>query len=98
MEDTTLQVTASSSPHRGLLLTVEGYLDGHGGAALTRKTQSAHEAAYRRIRIDLENVCLFNCSGARRLITLVCDLEKQGHEVELVGVRPPLQRILDLTA
>ena len=98
MDDMSLQVTAKSSANKGLMLAVEGYLDEDGGAALARETRAAPTAEERRIRIDLNEVCLFNCSGARQLITLLNDLEQLGYEVDLVGVRPPLQRLLDLTA
>ena len=98
MDDMTLQVSAKSSSSEGLVLAVEGYLDEDGGVALARKTRAVQEAEQRRIRIDLGEVCLFNCSGARQLITLLNDLDHLGYEVDLVGVRPPLQRILDLTA
>jgi len=97
MDDTTLQVTARSSPSDGLVLAVEGYLDENGGAALARETHAAPVAEQRRIRIDLGEVCLFNCSGVRQLITLVNDLDDLGYEVDLIGARPPLQRLLDLT-
>ena len=98
MDDMTLQVTPRSSSSDGLVLAVEGYLDEDGGLALARETQAAPTAEQRRIRIDLNEVCLFNCSGARQLITLLKDLNHLGYEVDLVGVHPPLQRILDLTA
>jgi len=98
MADTTLNVTASSSPGEGLMLAVEGYLDQDGGMTLARETRAAGEPEQRRIRIDLGEVCLFNCSGARELITLLADLNRLGWDVELVGVRPPLQRLLDLSA
>jgi anti-anti-sigma regulatory factor len=98
MDDTTLQVTARSSAREGLVLAVEGYLDEDGGMALARETQAAKEAEQRRILIDLQDVCLFNLSGARQLITLLNDLDQLGYEVDLVGVHPPLRRFLDLTA
>jgi len=98
MDDMTLQVSARSSASEGLVLAVEGYLDENGGAALARETHAAPDAERRRIRIDLGEVCLFNCSGARQLITLLKDLDHLGYEVDLVGVRPPLQRLLDLSA
>jgi len=97
MDDTTLQVSARSSSSEGLVLAVEGYLDEDGGVALARETRAAQEAEQRRIRIDLGEVCLFNCSGARQLITLLNDLDQLGYEVDLVGVHPPLQRLLDLS-
>lgn len=98
MDDMTLQVTARSSPSEGLMLSVEGYLDENGGTALARETRAAPAGDHRRIRIDLGEVCLFNCSGARQLITLLNDLDRLGYEVDLVGVHPPLRRFLDLTA
>ena len=97
MDDMTLQVSASSSASEGLVLAVEGYLDRDGGVALARETRAVQEAEQRRIRIDLGEVCLFNCSGVRQLITLVNYLDQLGYEVNLVGVRPPLQKILDLS-
>jgi anti-anti-sigma factor len=97
MDDMTLQVTAKSSSGGRLELAVGGYLDENGGLALARETRAAQEEELRRIRIDVGDVCLFNCSGARQLITLLKDLDHLGYEVDLVGVRPPLQRLLDLT-
>ena len=98
MDDTSLHVTAKTSVSEGLVLAVEGYLDEDGGSILARETRAAHETEQRRIRIDLGEVCLFNCSGARQLITLINDLDDLGYEVDLVGVHPPLQRLLDLSA
>lgn len=98
MDDMTLQVTPRSSSSDGLVLAVEGYLDEDGGLALARETRAAQEEELRRIRIDVGEVCLFNCSGARQLITLLKDLDDLGYEVDLVGVRPPLQRLLDLSS
>jgi anti-anti-sigma factor len=98
MVDTSLQVTARSSTGEGLVLAVEGYLDEDGGSVLARETRAAPARDHRHILIDLNEVCLFNCSGVRQLITLVNDLDREVYEVDLVGVRPPLQRLLDLTA
>lgn len=97
MDDATLQVSARTSPREGLVLAVEGYLDENGGAVLARETHAAPTEDERRIRIDLGEVCLFNCSGARQLVTLLNDLDRLGYDVDLVGVRPPLQKILDLS-
>ena len=97
MDDTSLHVTARTSASEGLVLAVEGYLDEDGGSRLARETRAAPETEKRRIRIDLAEVCLFNCSGARQLVTLLNDLDDLGYEVDLVGVRPPLQRLLELS-
>jgi anti-anti-sigma factor len=97
MDDTSLHVTARTSASEGLVLAVEGYLDEDGGSRLARETRAAQEAEQRRIRIDLGEVHLFNCSGARQLITLIDDLEQLGYQVDLVGVHPPLKRLLELS-
>ena len=97
MDDRTLHVTARTSASEGLVLAVEGYLDEDGGSRLARETRAAQEPEQRRIRIDLAEVCLFNCSGARQLITLLKDLDDLGYEVDLVGVRPSLQCLLKLS-
>ena len=97
MDETSLHVTARTSASGGLVLAVEGYLDEDGGSRLARETRAAQETDQRRIRIDLAEVCLFNCSGARQLITLLNDLDELGYEVDLVGVHPPLQRLLELS-
>jgi anti-anti-sigma factor len=98
MDDTTLQVTSRASSSEGVIFAVEGYLDENGALTLARETRATPVEMKRRIRIDLGEVSLFNCSGARQLITLIDDLDQLGYEVELVGVHPPLQRLLDLTA
>jgi anti-anti-sigma regulatory factor len=97
MDDMTLLVTTRASSSEGLVLAVEGYLDENGGMVLVRETRAAHEARQRRVRIDLGEVNLFNCSGARQLITLVHHLEQSGCEVDLIDVHPPLQKLLDLS-
>ena len=98
MDDMTLQVSAKSSSSEELVLAVEGYLDEDGGSTLARETQTVPADEHQRICIDLDAVGLFNCSGARCLIAILRELERQGYDVDLVGVHPPLQRILDLSA
>ena len=97
MDDTTLQVTTRSSPSDCLVLAVEGYLDEEGGSTLARETRAVPPDQHQRICIDLDAVGLFNCSGARCLLSILRELERQGYEVDLIGVHPPLQRILDLS-
>ncbi len=98
MDDATLQVTARSSPGEGLVLQVEGYLDEDGGLTLAREARAVPVGEPARIRIDLEAVCLFNCSGARALASTLRELDRQGFDVDLVGVHPPLKRALELVA
>ena len=98
MDDATLQVTARSSPGEGLVFQVEGYLDEDGGLTLAREVQAVPAGDPARIRIDLDAVCLFNCSGARALASALRDLDRQGFDVDLVNVHPALKRALELVA
>jgi len=98
MDDTNLRVTTRSALDEGLVLVVEGYLDDDGGWTLAREARAVPVAVHRRIFIDLDAVCLFNCSGARRLISILRELDTQGMEVDLVGVHPSLRMFLDLAA
>jgi anti-anti-sigma factor len=98
MDGATLQVTARRCPGEGLLLSADGYLDGDGAQAIARETRSMPATGPRRVRIDLGEVRLFNCSGVRQLMTLLSDLDDLGYQVDLIGVHPPLQRLLDLCA
>lgn len=98
MDDTTLRVTTRSTSGAGLVLTVEGYLDDEGGSILAREACAVPVVDYRLIRIDLGAVTLFTCSGARRLIAVLDELTHRGCRVDLLGVRHPLQRLLDLAA
>jgi anti-anti-sigma factor len=97
MDDMSLRVNARPSSGHEVVLMVVGYLDEEGGQRLARETRAAPSEETCRICIDLNDVCLFNCFGARLLVTLIDDLDKRGCEVDLVGVRPPLQRFLDLS-
>ena len=100
MDDTTLLVTARPSSSGGLVFAVQGYLDDEGGATLTlaREAGAIPAVDHRRICIDLAAVTLFTCSGARRLIAVLDELSRRGCRVDLLGVRHPLQRLLELAA
>lgn len=95
MESDTFHLTKESDPSGGLVLSAEGYLDEAGGAELCREAGAALAAGHTRLHIDLEAVVLFNCAGARRLVELLEELDRRQGRVDLVGVRPPLQRLLD---
>lgn len=97
MDEMSLRVNASQPSSHEVVLMVEGYLDEEGGLRLARETRARPFEETYRICIDLNEVCLFNCAGARCLIEILRDLEGQDCEVDLVGVRPPLQRFLDLS-
>jgi len=96
MDDTTVRVTIEPAAGGGLVLTVAGYLDDQGGTVLANESRSASCVGGLRVCFDLARVRLFNCSGVRRLIAVLRELDRSGCEVELVGVNPPLQRLLDL--
>jgi anti-anti-sigma regulatory factor len=96
MDDTPASVTVKPDPGGGLVMMVKGYLDETGGSVLVTESRAASCVGGDRVCVDLRKVHLFNCSGARCLISVLRDLSRSGCEVELVGVRPPLQRLLDL--
>lgn len=98
MESDAFRLTKESDPTGGLVLSAEGYLDDAGGAELSREADAALASGHTRLCIDLEAVVLFNCSGARRLVELLEELYRREGRVDLVGVHPPLQRVLDFTA
>ena len=96
MGGTSFQVTSRLSPTGELMLAAEGYLDEEGGSALAREICAAGVADRRLVCIDLGAVYLFNCLGARQLISFLHEAKQLGCQVVLVGVRSPLQRFLDL--
>ncbi len=98
MESDAFHLTKESDPSGGLVLSAEGYLDDAGGAELCREAGAAIASGHTHLRIDLEAVVLFNCAGARRLVDLLEELKRREGRVDLVGVRPPLQRVLDFSA
>ena len=98
MESDAFHLTKESDPSGGLVLAAEGYLDDAGGAELSREADAALASGHTHLRIDLEAVALFNCSGARRLVELLEELNRRHGRVDLVGVHPPLQRLLDFVA
>jgi anti-anti-sigma factor len=98
MDSDELQVHTGIDPDDGFVIEVEGYLDDSGGDELTRQAAAALSAGHNCVRIDLEHVVLFNCSGARRLLAALHELQEQGLHVELVHVRPPLRRVLEFSA
>ena len=98
MESDAFHLTKEADPSGGLVLAAEGYLDDAGGARLSREVDAAVEAGHTRLRIDLEAVVLFNCAGARRLVDLLEDFSRREGRVDLVGVHPPLQQVLDFSA
>jgi len=98
MESDAFHLTKEADPAGEIVLSAEGYLDDAGGAEIQREAGAALSSGYTRLRIDLEAVVLFNCAGARQLLTALKELELGGKTVRLVGVRPPLKRALGYAA
>ena len=98
MDDDALQVSTAVQPGGGVTVEVRGYLDETGGKELAGKIFGGLPRAESRIDIDLHAVTLFSCSGARHLLAALEDLQNQGRQVALVGVRHTLQKILHFAA
>jgi anti-anti-sigma factor len=98
MDEDVLRVSTTARPGGGVTVAVQGYLDEGGGKTLARRILDDLPGGESHIDIDLDAVTLFNCSGARQLLAAVEDLNRRGRDVEIVGVRPPLQRVLDFGA
>lgn len=84
-------------PGVGVTIAAHGYLDRVGGKELARESLEALSSGQQHLRIDLEDVPIFNCSGARHLVAAIDHLQRKGREVELVGANSPLQRLLHLS-
>jgi anti-anti-sigma factor len=97
MESDAFHLTQAADPSGGLVLAAEGYLDDAGGAELRREVDAALASGHTRLSIDLGAVVLFNCAGARRLVELIQELNQRHGRVDLVGVHPPLQKVLGFT-
>ncbi len=98
MDEDALHVSTTVRPNGGLTVAVRGYLDERGGSELARIILGDLPGLPLTIDIDLEAVSLFSCSGARRLLTALEELQSQGCDVSLVGVRQTLQKILHFAA
>ena len=96
MDEDVLRVSTTVRPGGGVTVAVQGYLDEGGGKTLARQILDDLPGGETHIDIDLDAVTLFNCSGARHLVAAVEDLHRQGREIDFTGVRPPLQRVLDI--
>lgn len=95
MDEDELNLSTAVDPDGGVRIAASGYLDDDGGAMLERRTRELADSVS-SLCIDLHEVTLFNCSGARRLVSVVHDLEGHGRVVELVGVTPTLRTALHL--
>ena len=96
MDEDRLRLETIVEPGVGVTIAAHGYLDKTGGEQLARESLDVLAAGQTHLRIDLENVPLFNCSGARHLVAAIDSLQRRGREVELVGANSPLQTLLHL--
>jgi anti-anti-sigma factor len=98
MEPDTLHFTTEVDPTGAVIIAAEGYLDAEGGARLGREADAAVAAGHTHLLIDLEEVVLFNCAGAREMLAALEELRQSGGHVDVVGVHPPLRRALHFSA
>jgi anti-anti-sigma regulatory factor len=98
VESDELVLSTECLPDGGFLITARGYFDDPGGSELERVVERTIDSGERLIRIDLAEVVLFNCAGARHLVDLASAARHQGWTLTLVGVRPTLKCALDLAA
>jgi len=98
MESDTLQLTTEVDPTGAVIIAAEGYLDAEGGARLGREADAAVASGHTHLLIDLEEVVLFNCAGARQMLAALDELRECGGHVDFVGVRQPLRRALHFAA
>lgn len=98
MESDALHLTTEVDPTGAVIIAAEGYLDAEGGARLGREADAAVAAGHTRVLIDLEEVVLFNCAGAREMLAALEQLRRSGGHVEFLGVRQPLERALHFSA
>mgnify|MGYP001815583668 CR=1 FL=1 len=96
MDEDALNVSTAITNDGALLIAASGYLDDRGAEVLVAETCNAIATGTCTLCIDLADVLLFNCSGARRLLAMLDEIEDQVGSVELVGVRPPLEKVLEL--
>lgn len=98
MESDAFHLTKAIDPSGTLVIAAAGYLDEPGGIELSREANAAFLTGRKQLCIDLERVVLFNCAGARHLVAVLDQLRDRDERVELVGVRPPLQQLIDFAA
>jgi anti-anti-sigma factor len=96
IDEDALNVSTAVTSDGALLIAASGYLDDRGAEVLVAETCNAIATGKCTLCIDLAEVALFNCSGARRLLAMLEEIEDQVGSVELVGVRPPLEKALEL--
>ncbi len=96
MDEDRLRLETIVEPGGGVTIAAHGYLDKTGGEQLARESLDALAAGQTHLRIDLDDVPLFNCSGARHLVAAIDKLHQKGREVELIGANSPLQTFLHL--
>ena len=98
MDKDAIRVSTAIQPDGRVTVAVFGYLDEKGGSELARKILEDLPGTGSRVEINLEAVILFSCSGARRLLTALEELQSRNRDVALVGVRQTLQKILHFAA
>jgi len=98
MESDAFHLAKEVDPSGVVVIVAGGYLDEAGGIELSREADAALESGHQQLQIDLEEVVLFNCAGVRRLLLALEELRNRNGQVELVHLRPPLQRLIEFSA
>lgn len=91
------EFVAERSPDRPGVLLVSGELDIATVDQLVGEARAALESATSVLRIDLAGVTFVDSTGLGALVRVRNEAEQQGRHVDLVGVRPEVRRVLDLT-
>src|SRR2546423_10753855 len=77
-------------------VTLEDELDMASAPVLERAVDGAVESA-RRLELDLAGVSFMDSTGLRTLLAIRRRLDGTGCDLRLVGVPPPVLRVLDVT-
>jgi anti-anti-sigma factor len=87
-----------TSAERPGVLVVRGELDIATVDQLLAEARTALDTTTSpALQVDLSGVTFVDSTGLGALVRIRNEAEQHGHEVELVGVRPEVRRVLDLT-
>lgn len=90
-------IDARSAPAGVAVLALTGEFDLAAAPALRERLADARTAATRGVVLDLEEVTFVDSSALRELLRADAALSADGVPLVLVGLRPPVDRLLELT-
>ena len=91
------EFVVESSPEQPGVLVVSGELDIATVDELVAGARAALDSGTSVLRIDVSGVTFVDSTGLGALVRLRNEAEQHGRRLDLVGVRPELRRVLDLT-